>query len=569
MTLPLLLRNTKPRVVVNERPPMRQYMLATVPGGRVHRWGEDELAAANVFEDLVDSDSVRGGDKEIACALPRKPGTDYSDMKVGTRVELFGAGGRLISQCRLERTPRTSGDYLTMDPSAMGYQVRLTDKEEARAIPLDAELGAWTEPSTQRRLNIIAAVWFLSATAGIASNGAGEATASLFFDFTSVIKEASKTAGAELWYDGQGIDIGTLLYDFIGDGTTVWDTSAGLSIDDLTTGAEYNSPNGTTALKQSKVAAGAGMKHAFLSDFYTGPGTGQMNNKHYFESVKVQDRSLLPLYGTWPEVGFLASDFIAYALSMWAPGIRFTTGPFGSLRASSFPIQHLTFKEPTTVQEMITAALKFELLEWSVRGTAQGPTFFLNPRGEREGRKRWRARVRPAKLTETGQQMDQVWNRAIVSFNGTDGAQHTVGPAGSGAQYIDPRCEDTDPLNPINEAGEDRTKHLSLSTIASPEGAAEVAQRFLEQCKLLDGSGEATLTGYVEDEHGILWPYDAVHSGDLIDFVDSSIPGYRYIVEATRTRSSRSVNIKIDAPPDSYENLLERLAVKETAAGIS
>jgi hypothetical protein len=276
----------------------------------------------------------------------------------------------------------------------------------------------------------------------------------------------------------------------------------------------------------------------------------------------------IPLRGSFPEVGLLASDVIAYALSRWAPGIRFTTGPFGSIKASSFLIPHLVFREPTTVQEIITQALRFELLEWSVKASAQGPTFFLNPRGEREGRMKWRMRIRPAKFTETGRQMDQVWNRCVVSFTGFDGAQHTVGPPGSGAEFTDVRCEDRDPLNPVNEAGEPRTKHLALNDPATPEGGAEAAERFLERCKMLDGSGEATLTGYVEDEHGAEWPYYCVQEGDLIDFIDSSIPGYRYIVEATSTRSSRSVQIHIDAPPDSYEALLAQLGAREAAAGV-
>jgi hypothetical protein len=136
-----------------ERPPMRQHLLATTPSGRVERWGEDELDPANVIEGLTDSGSVPGGDKTIEGSLPRKPGVDYADMKGGTKVQLFGAGGRLLRECRLERSPRTSGDHLTMDPAAMGYQVLLTDKEEASGAFLGADLSEWSGPSTTRRLN--------------------------------------------------------------------------------------------------------------------------------------------------------------------------------------------------------------------------------------------------------------------------------------------------------------------------------------------------------------------------------------------------------------------------------
>jgi hypothetical protein len=284
--------------------------------------------------------------------------------------------------------------------------------------------------------------------------------------------------------------------------------------------------------------------------------------------MKVLGRHGLALRGTWPEVGFLASDVIPYLLSRFAPGLRYTTGPFGTIRGSNFVIPHLVFKEPMTVLEMLTTILSFELLEWGVWPGQLGPTFHLNQRGQREGRKRWRTRLRPAKFTETGQQMDQVWNRVVMSWRDFDGSLRTMGPLGSGYALTDSRCEDPDPQNLINQAGSERTKHLTMDGPATAEGAAEKARLFLEKVKLLDGSGEATLTGYVEDEHGAEWPYYCVDAADEIEFMDASIRGYRYIVEATRSRSARSVNVKIDAPPDSYEAVLAELQVRETVAGL-
>jgi hypothetical protein len=559
---------------VTEYPPMRQYVLATTPGGRVYRWGEDESSAANVIESLSDSDSVSGGHKELTGALPRQPGVDYADMKVGTRIENFGAGQYPISEYRLERTPRSSGDYLVMDPAAVGYQVLLTDKEEARALFLDSEMGGWGDPSAEKRKDFAANQYNINAQVSLAPAGGTEATptpAAIVHSWAQINNHANTNPDvAESVYDSGGIELGEVLLDFlsvIGMGGT-WDQIVWAAADAVSY-TESLKAFGSVTTTAGAYAVAANRFFLSLQTYFPEAFSGEGVWEVQYRNVKVRDRSGLPLYGTWPEVGVLASDAIAYALSRWAPGIHYTTGPYGSLKPSNFVIPHLVFKEPTTVQNMITQALRFELLEWGVWAGESGPTFYLNPRGEREGRKRWRARVRPAKLTETGQQMDQVWNRGVISFTGTDGITRTVGPPGSGYQITDARCEDTDPLNPINEAGEDRTKHLALTTVATAEGAAEVMQRFLEQAKLLDGSGEATLTGYVEDEHGALWPYYYVRAGDLIDFIDSSISGYRYIVEANRNRVSRSVQIKIDAPPDSYAALLEKLGVREVAAGVS
>lgn len=569
------------RIRVVEFPPMRQYILATTPGGRTERWGADEPYAANVIEDLSDSDTASGGHKDLTGALPRKPGTDYGDMKVGTKIEVFGAGQYKISEYRLERAPRTSGDYLVMDPAAVGYQALLTDDEGARAIFLDSEMGAWGEPSARRRtseeakpfkLNVNAQVGLLPAgTPGVSGESQPSAIA---HSWAQINNEAGVHPDiAESWYDSGGIELGEVLLDFVnvkglGVGDTNWNNIIQAALDDVATSSEILHDFNATTVSDQAFAIAASRFFLYLQDYYGPSLSFESNWEVQYRNIKVRDRSNLPIYGTWPEVSVLASDAIGYLLSKFAPGLNYSTGSYGSLKPSSFAIPHLAFKDPTTVLDMIAQALRFELLEWGVWSGRDGPTFYLNQRGQREGRKRWRARVRPAKLTETGQQMDQVWNKCVVSWSDVDGSTRTVGPPGSGYPVTDARCEDTDPLNPINEAGEDRTKHLALTQPATVYGAAETAERFLEQAKLLDGSGEATLVGYVEDEHGAESPYYCVHAGDEIEFIDSSIRGYRYIVEATRNRASRSVNVKIDAPPDSYANLLERLSVREGLLGL-
>lgn len=567
------------RIRVNERPPMRQYLLATTPGGRTIRWGEDEASPENIFEDLEYSSTAPGGPKELSCKLPRKAGVDYSDMKMGTRIEVFGAGQRKLAEYRLERTPRTSGDYLVIEPAAVGYQALLTDQEEVLEILIDSDVSGWTDVSAQHRSDAVKSGYPIVASASTGFGDKGEVPASIVFDFTNVSMEEGRNENAEYSYYGGGVDIGPILSGFQvltgSKANASWNDILRASTDDVL--SKY--VDGTD-LNATSLSAGAftelnppepGYKYAFVLSTWTGTGSGvNMSDMRAWTTPKVLGRHGLPLYGTWPEIGVLASDVIAYLLAKYVPGLQYTTGAYGSIKPSSFVIPHLAFKDqPVTVQEMITQAVRFELLEWGVWPGQFGPTFCLNPRGQREGRKRWRTRIRPAKFEETGQQMDQVWNRVVVSYNDVDGTSRVLGPPGSGFRATDPRCEDTDPLNPINETGEARTKHIALNEPHTQEGAAEVAQRFLEQAKLLDGSGQMTLTGFVEDEHGIEWPYYCVEAGDEIEPLDASIKGYRYIVEANRSRSSRSSRISIDAPPDGYAEMLERLGAREAAGGFS
>lgn len=557
---------------VIEKPPMRQYLIATTPGGHVRRWGEDEPDAADVLEELTDSDTAPGGNKDLTAALARKPGTDYSDMQLGTKLEVFGAGQYKVSEYRLERNPRTSGDTLVVDPAASGYQVLLSDKEEAREIFVDAELGAWSDVSTARLLEL---EFMTKVNVMVGTQGIGNEPASIIFAYERLTEG---WMGNEYSYFGAGIDIGRVLFGFVGTGfDEAWSDFAGIRAGDTGTSAliaqtgDFNSVSEPSwDVPEGGAIAPEGGKYAF---FQVARDQGASSLERYvayprWQTPRVLGRHGLPLYGaSRAEIGVLASDVIGYALSRWAPGIRFTTGPFGSIKASRFVIPHLVFKEPTTVQEMVTQSLRFETLEWGVWSGQFGPTFYLNERGRREGAKRWRTRIRPAKFSETGQQMDQIYNRVVMSWQNDDGTMGTMGPIGSGYPLTDSRCEDVDPENALNEAGVVRTKHLTMNGVATVEGAAETSRLFLEKCRLLDGSGEATLTGFVEDEKGAEWPYYCVHAADEIEFIDSSISGPRYIVEATRSRKSRSVNIKIDAPPDSYTAILEELQVRETAAG--
>jgi hypothetical protein len=562
---------------------MRQYLLATTPGGRTTRWGEDEPGADQIFEDLSSSDSVPGGCKELNCALARKQGVDYGDMQGGTKIEEFGAGQFKVWEGTLQDALRTAGDKLVMDPAAVGYRSNLTDDESAQCIPIDADLSGWGDPSARRTNSWKAAKINLNAQVKLLPAGTPNEEEPKSFLNTPAIDHSwtqiNNGAGAEpdvaeSWFDSNGIELGRVILDFLnivglGLGDVNWGNILWASTDDNATSVEQLKDFNATSSQHQDFSIGAAHYFLLLQDFY-GPAFGPVEGKWevQWQNIKVQDRSGIPIAGTWPNVGVLASDVITYALARWAPLLNFTTGPTGTVRPSTFPIPHLPFKEPTTVEDMVAKANRFELNEWAVWPGQLGPTFYMNPRGEREGRKRWRGRVGPTQLRETGQSMKRVFNGVLVQYQDTDGSTRILAPTGSGYPLTSERCLDLDPLNPANQIpGLRKWTKIAMKRVSTEGGAEETAERFLEQTKLLDNSGEATLTGYVEDEHGAMWPYYCVKSGDLFDPIDAANPGYRYIISTNRNRAARSSTIALDAPPDSYEALLERLDVEEMGIG--
>ncbi|HET7588588.1 MAG TPA: fibronectin type III domain-containing protein [Solirubrobacterales bacterium] len=557
--------------IVREPMPMDVLVLVTTPGGKTFDWTENGRQAGSILEEMTDSGSVPGGNKDWTATLPRKSGIDYSDLKRGSRAELFGAGQMPLGVYFLTRAAQISGDRISVTPAAPGYESRLVDDNTAQEIYIDADMTAWGDTSARRRAEITtnkytnAQVQLLPAGSPDPENPSSYSRVpAISHSWTTISNEELKAPDvAESWYDSQGVSLGVVMLDFspvtgISIGDTNWADQVYASIDGVVLQENLAELDAAVVTGKS-MAVAEGRFHLLLRDYLATSRNETGKWETQWKNLRILGRHGIPVYGTWPAIGVLASDVVANALARWAPDIHFTTGANGTIKPTSFLIPHLAFKEPTTVGDMIQQATRFEIPEWGVWPGQFGPTFYMNPRGQREGRKRWRARSHEVEFEDTGQQLDQVFNGVVVQGQGTDGSTLFIGPAGSGLRYTSERLLDRDPQNPANEAGIKRYAKIQMKGIATLEGMIEAGEAFLEQSKLLDGSGKATLTGYVEDEHGMRWPYYCVEAGDEIEVVGSSIPGYRYIVNASRTRSSRSVSIDIDAPPDGFEAMMERL----------
>jgi len=560
------------QIAVRERIPMHLHLLATSPSGKTYRWSEDGAASA-VIEELSDSGSVPGGDKDLTASFAREVGVDYGDMKRGTRLEVMGVGRMPLGVYRLERAPEVSGDRVSIAPAAAGYETHLSDDNTAQEIFIDAEIGAWGETSAQRRAEVPGNKYD-NAAVQIAQAGTPDPANLTVFSREPAISHSWATMNnnggansdvAESWYFSQGIELGKLMFDFsiiagISGGDSKWANQAYASQNGIVL-LEQLAELSATAVTAKSLTIPAGRFALMLRDYYESSVADTGKWEVHWKNPRVFGRHELPVYGAWPGIGLLDSDVVAYAAQRWAPEIHCTTGPNGTVKPGQFLIPHLVFKEPTTAAEMIQQATRYELPEWGVWLGQFGPTLYKNPRGKREGAKRWRVRKHQVKFEDTGQQLDMVFNGVVVQGQATDGSTIFIGPTGCGLRYTSDRCLDRDPQNPVNELGPSAKRYakIQMKGIATFEGMEEAAEAFLEQCKLLDGSGKATLTGWVEDENGKEWPYYCVKEGHEIELLGSSIGGPRYIISSERNRSSRSASIDIDAPPDGSEAMMERL----------
>lgn len=554
-TITTAVLSEQPATHVRERPRLGLHIDVETPTGLHYRWGEDEARPANVPHDLQFSTVMPGGFDSLDVTLPRRPGIAYSDLDRLSTLRVFGAGGESAGEYRLERAPRTSGDEMSVSPGAVGWQAHLEDDKSILVVIQDMDLSSWGDPSSQRRKNLSDGA--LSSNNVQIENGLGQdagATApSITFTFQTF--GAGISEWGEQWYYGGGADLGAVRYDFAAPGVdTNYLDQAGLSSNDIGSvfdaGTDHDQ---TSASNRVARAAGAGRKYALIVSAYGGTFTGESLLYHIWSNVRVQGNHGLPERGTWPAIGFFASDVIPYVLMWCAPRLNYNSE---SISPTSFVIPQLAFKEPTTAAEIIKATNAFHLYDWAVW---EKRTFHFHQRGTTG--KSWRARIAPAQLSETGPAVDRTWNATVVRYQDVDGSTRTVGPPGSNANVTDAQLVDTDPENPANLAGVRRWNVLDMGIVSTPAGAIQVGARFLAESKQLDSSGQAQLVGTVEDDKGIERPAWEVRAGDSITFVDAADTSPRRIVRSSYSHSSRTCSVDLDAPPEALSELLDRLQV--------
>jgi hypothetical protein len=558
---------------VRDRPPLRESTEIVTPSGKRYRWASDEPQAENVPRDERWSDIMPGGFETLDQTLPRKPSIDYSDLERLSRITRYDASGNVIWQGRLERAPRVSGEQMAISPSAVGYQAHLEDDKSAKVIFVDRDMSGWGDASTQRRLNLELTDLAIDWSSAVSAGDDGKPT--IIQEVTRLSSNGTQAREvAESWYSGQGCGIGSLFYDYSSNGSTDsnWLTRAVLSDDSVGTNSNAGTDHDYAAgpIEATLTASGVTKRWALFQSQYTAivTGDGQFMVR-WARPIVVGDHGLAQrgteFWGTGPDYedrtykGFYDGDVIGYTLSRWCPQLPYTNE---SLVSDSFVIPQLAFKDPTTAGEIIKQATRFRLRDWAVW---EGPLFWLHDRNAR-GTK-WRARVGPTQLEETGPQVDRLWNSIIVQYQDVDGSTRTVGPTGSGVDTESAYLLDDDPENPANKAGIIRRDLLTMG-VSTPKGAVEVGRRFLEQSKQLDSSGRARIVGHVQDDRGVWHPYSHVRAGDQIAFVDASDSGYRRIVKTDKSRSDRTCSIDLDAPPEGLQSLLERLGVVLVPLGL-
>lgn len=556
-------------LLVRERPPTRLTVNIDTPDGHHARWAADDPAAGNQPHGLTFATAMPGGFTDGSCILQRDPKRAYVDLEELSDVSVEGVGGLVAWEGRLEQLPSVGGSQAQVTPTCVGWQAHLDDDSSVVMVYIDRNMGAFQGPGVNRQVDLLSAGYSISDwSSSVAPDQSGQPA--VVFAVTEPL--AGKSVG-EAWYDAGAKIISLLRAGNIGLVSADWPVSG--SALDMTIGQDdrllssFSAGFATGANRVLGPASSPGRYAVLGPKNDSAWGTSGDSTLVAYENVSVIGNHNLALAngpsGTIADDGLLASDVIAHALSKWAPQLRFTTGRDGTIQPSSFVIPQLAFLSAGTISPIIKQAAQYELLDWAVW---EARTFYLNARGAGANARRWRARIGPAQLQETGPNVSRIFNGVIVQFTNVDGSTSTVGPSGSGAQATSDFLADADPQNPANQAGLRRWTLLQMGT-TTPAAAIQVGQIFLQEQKLLDTSGQATLVGHVQDECGVWWPAWMVRAGDTVTFVDARDPSPRRVVSTSYSDQAKANSIQLDQPPDSMTALLDRLSVVIQPLGFS
>lgn len=540
-----------------ERPPLRLTINSRSANGRHARFAKDEKRPEDKPSGLSFSSVVPGGHENCGFTLPRQSGREYPDLAPLSQITVQGAGGGIAFQGRLEQTPSSSGAEVSVSPSAVGNQAFLDDDKTAREIYRDIDLGRWGGMSRARKVAHQPTYTVLDPETAVSDVANGRPC-----NILAVQGSFSSGPLCEAWYDAGGSRIGSLYYRWDRETSTVdpaagWVWGAYLATDD--TGSGTVATGNLAALGPGFGTLNGNHRHALLQFYYPSP----VDDRRYgivWSNLAVYGNHGLVKRGIEPRAGFYASDIAPHAVRKYT-GL---TVRDENIVATSFVIEQAAFHDPTTAAEIVRAANRFELYDWAVWDHME---FHYAPRGH--GGRVWRARVGEAKLEETGPDVARIFNGVAVPYQDVDGSAKMVGPPGSGSDTESTDLVDLDPDNPVNQLGQQRWELLPSIGVATAAMATEIGRRWLQEQKLADSSGRASLIGYCTDDKGIVRPAWQVRAGDRIVFTDAhDASRQRRIVKASYDDDSKTCSIDLDAPPSTHEALLSRIADGQQSLGI-
>lgn len=537
-------------VVVREHPPSKIAAVVKAPDGtKIGRWAEDESRVENVLGNATKTGGMPGGHGESTQALARDPDQSFPDLALFSRLEWQGAGEEVLWSGGIRQEPQSSGDRTSIEVKAVGDKQFLEDDEETVAGFIGSALSAWSGTPNGRRLALMTAGWKTG-------DGALETDPTGTPNLAFAIEGDFPKMDIEAWLDGGGAKIARLVWDRTSKSNNpsgVDPSSAfeffGMAADDPAGGLEEGVDEHTANVdSDTQASITPAVPRRFVGFRWSFPSAN--NDAYQYQSfvrnAKVIGTQGLALQGEWPNVGFTAKQMLPFIAEL--AGL---TTKDELLEDDGFVIPQAWFSAPGTPMSKLVEVTKYGLLDWFVFEHQLLQYRFPGTYG-----RKWRLERGSSAPKNSGPDANRVWDGLMVTWQDVDGTTKTAGRPGSGAMFEDTRLQITDPRNAAVAAGRPRRKLLALNGVCEEGPAIRTGQRFLEEAANLDQSGEATISGYCQDQYGIWWPSAYVQPGDWA--ADPGTQNYRKITSANYAHDSKTASVSLGAPPEGLSEIESR-----------
>lgn len=538
-----------------------------VLGGQELRFGPDRDDEADVPIEIDWATQNPGGFADGSVVLARPPWISAADAPLLANLEVTGRGGVVKYRGRVKGVPQV--DVNTIRIEAEGLAAALSDNEYFRLLGVHNDLSEWRGPSVTTKASYDGAG--LTIQENLATDPDRDDVPALATRLTDSWPSPVVCDG---WLDTGGMAIGLINY--------TWVASEDINIDDPNYGwwvylfesdSDLSDFDDSINLRPLGAGGDGGL---------TATGTRKFARVHVLYSIALPND---PVTGSPPEIGLSTiwwpalsvfgthgltpyaiddpdlryglrdSEVIEYAVRNGAPSVPVSSA---MIETSDFVIPHVV--HTGTVSELIESVSVYgstggRLNDWGVY-----EHFFHRPPGW--GRT-WRVRRDEVEFSESGPVSDNRCSGMVVTYN--DGVtDRSVGPPGSGADFVTASLQDTSPLNPTTRLPDGRVRVVS-GGITSRQGAINIGIVAMAEANADTRRGSVTMTGTVTDEANNVAYASDVRSCDQVVVVDEEVSGppeVQPIVGTNHSDNGLTVSCDLGLPPPSVEALLARLEAR-------